>query len=174
MMKTNRLLILLLALLLSGCATRVWTEQTEVVRPVGPTTESTKNQTLADEFFELRTAAEVDGYALAETMYTDDAGELDINLLLPALQALTYAHDVTLELFSYTDDKIVWSRVITDQRAREIVREWGVQAELGSEVRIRKKQADLLDRAIEKVLEPEVRNNLESIRLKVTIRPDWE
>lgn len=169
----NSLLILCM-LLLSGCATRVWTEQTDITRPVGQTTERVENRTLGDEFFELRTAAEVDGYAFSENVNTDADGNLTINLLPMALQALTYGHNVTVELLSFREEKVVWTRVISDEDARRIVREWSVQAELGSEIRLRKKQADLLDRAIEKIVEPEVRDDLESIRLKVTIRPDWD
>lgn len=172
-MRINSLLILLL-ITLPGCASRVWTEETDVTRPTGPVTERTENVVLAEEFFGLRTAAEVDGYLLDETVNTDDEGNLTIDLLPPALQALTYGHNVTVELYSFREEKVAWSRTISDEEARRIVREWSVQAELGAEVRLRKKQADLLDRAIETILEPEVRDNLESIRLKVTIRPDWE
>ena len=171
-MKNSLLLMLLLTL--PGCATRVWTETTETFRPTGPTTEQVENRVLAEEYFELRTGAEVDGYAFSDTLHSTDSGDLNINLLPPALQALTYGHDVTLELYSFTEDQVVWSRAVTQENARDIVREWSVQANLGAEVRLRNKQADLLDRAIERIVEPEVRNNLESIRLKVTIRPDWE
>lgn len=171
-MKTSSLLLLLV--LVSGCATRTWTEQTDIVRPAGETTERTENRLLAEEYFELRTATETDGYVFEDTVYTDADGNLNINLLPAALQALTYAHDVTLELYSFREDKIVWSRTVTLDDARGIVREWSVQAGLGAEVRLRNRQADLLDRAIERVTEPMLRDNLETIRLKVTIRPDWE
>ena len=171
-MKNSFLLMLLL--ILPGCATRVWTETTETFRATGPTTEQVEDRILTEEFFELRTATEVDGYNFSDTLHSTDTGDLNINLLPPALQALTYDHEVTLELYSYTDDLVVWSRVVTQENALDIVREWSVQANLGAEVRLRNKQADLLDRAIERIVEPEVRDNLESIRLKVTIRPDWE
>lgn len=172
-MRRNSLLIVLL-LLTSGCATRVWTETTDTVRATGGTVETTQDVALSDEFFELRTDPEVDGYSFSDTISTDEQGVMQVDTLSPALQALTYGHDVTLELFSYTEDKVVWSRVVTDANARNTVREVAVQAKLGAEVRLRTAQADLLDRAIEKIIEPEVRDNLESIRLKVTIRPDWE
>ncbi|MBZ0134924.1 MAG: hypothetical protein K8I27_00960 [Planctomycetes bacterium] len=171
MRKTSLLILLLVA---SGCATRVWTETTDTVRTTGGMVETTEDVALDGEFFELRTEVEVDGYGISDTISTNEHGVMQVDTLSAGLQVLAYGHDVTLELLSYTEDKVVWSRVITDANARETVREVAVQAKLGAEVRMRTAQADLLDRAIEKITEPEVRDNLESIRLKVTIRPDWE
>jgi hypothetical protein len=171
MMKNS---LLLLLLLLTGCATRTWTETTETVRPAGTPTERTEDRVLADEYFELRTGAEGDGYEYVETLSTDDEGRMRLSLLPPALQAISYNQDVELTLFSFSEDAIVWTRTVTLAQAREAVREWSVQAKLGQQIRLRRKQADLLDRAIEATTEPELRDQLESIRLRIVLRPDWE
>lgn len=170
MMKTS----LLLCLLLCGCATRSWTEATDEYRATGPSNEVVEERAVAGEFYELRTDLETDGFHIAETVNTDDAGRVQIDLLPPALQCLHYGHDVKLELYSFEEEKVVYTRTLTAEESRGVIREYSVQAKLGAEVRLRKRAADLLDKLIESTDDRELREQLDVIRNKVKLRLEWE
>ena len=161
-------------LILGGCASRTWTESTETTRPVGATTEAIETRPLADEFMRLATNVEEDGFTVNEDVSTNSDGKVEIELLTPALQCLKYEHDISIELWSYNTEEVVYSHVVKTDEARNIVREWSVQARLGGEVRLRRNAADLLDRLIDATPEKELRDQLEEIRSKVSIRLQWE
>lgn len=165
---------LLLCLLLCGCATRSWTEATEKYRVTGLSNEVVEERAVAGEFFELRTDLEADGFQIAENVNTDDNGRVEIDLLPPALQCLHYGHDVKLELYSFGEEKVVYSRLLTADESRNVIREWSVQARLGAEVRLRLKWADLLDKLIQSTSDRELREQLDAIRNKVKLRLEWE
>ncbi|MCA8915913.1 MAG: hypothetical protein KDB90_10920 [Planctomycetes bacterium] len=165
---------LLLILLLAGCTTRTWTETTETTRPVGPTTESVKTMPVADEFVQLRTDTEKDSFTVREDFTTNADGKLEIELLTPALQCLMYGHDITMQLWSYTQEKVIYSRNLNEADAVDVVREWSVQARLGTEVPLRGRVAKILDELIEKTEDKAVRDQLDAIRTKVRIRLEWE
>ncbi|MCB9934222.1 MAG: hypothetical protein H6840_00890 [Planctomycetes bacterium] len=165
---------LLLCLLLCGCASRSWTEATDDVRPTGAPREVIEDRPLAGEFFELRTDLEADGFHIAENVNTDDAGRVQIDLLPPALQCLHYGHDVKLELYSFEEEKVVYTRTLTAEESRGVIRECSVQAKLGAELRLRRRSADQLDKLIEANGDLELREQLEAIRNKVKLRLEWE
>ncbi|MCB9893814.1 MAG: hypothetical protein H6839_05175 [Planctomycetes bacterium] len=165
---------LLLILLLAGCTTRTWTETTDTTRPVGPTTESVKTLPVADEFVQLRTDTEKDSFTIREDFTTDAGGKLEIELLSPALQCLMYGHDLTMQLWSYTQEKVIYSRDMTAAEAADVVKEWSVQAKLGTEVALRRRVAKLLDDLIEQTGDKTMRDQLDAIRANVRIRLEWE
>lgn len=165
---------LLLCLLLCGCATRSWTEATEKYRVTGLSNEVVEERAVAGEFFELRTDLEADGFHIAENVNTDDNGRVQIDLLPPALQCLHYGHDVKLELYSFEEEKVVYTRALTAEESRGAIRECSVQAKLGAEIRLRRRSADQLDKLIEANGDPELRDQLEAIRNKVKLRLEWE
>lgn len=164
---------LLLILLLAGCTTRTWTETTDTTRPVGPTTESVKTLPVADEFVQLRTDTEKDSFTIREDFTTDAGGKLEIELLSPALQCLMYGHDLTMQLWSYTQEKVIYSRDMTAAEAADVVKEWSVQAKLGTEVALRRRVAKLLDDLIEQTGDKTMRDQLDAIRANVRIRLEW-
>lgn len=164
----------MLILVLAGCSTRTWTETTETTRPVGPPTESVQTRPVADEFVQLRTDTEKDSFTVREDYTTDDDGKIEVELLTPALQCLRYGHDLTIQLWSYTQERVVYTRTMTTEDAAGVVKEWSVQARLGTEVPLRKKVAALLDLLIEETGDKILRDQLDAIRAKVTIRLEWE
>ncbi|MEZ5991052.1 MAG: hypothetical protein R3E76_01685 [Planctomycetota bacterium] len=172
-MKTSSILFLALWLL-TGCASRTWIETTETTRATGPTTESVENRRLSNEYFELRTDLEPDGFTINETLTADDEGRIVIDLLAPALQCLHYGHDVQLELWSYDDTSPVYTRALTAEQSRDVIREISVQTKLGEEILLRRKSASMLDRVIDAAPDQELRDQLEAIRLKLKIRLAWE
>lgn len=170
-MKTTSLLLLLM---LSGCASRTWIEETETTRTTGPTREVVEHRPKAGEFFEVRTDLEVDGFTHQDTYTADETGRIDIELLTPALQCLHYNHDVKLELLSLAEERVVYSRMLDAAAAREAIREYSIQAKLGATVLLRESGANLLDKLIESVTDEAIREQLDQIRVKVKLRPSWE
>lgn len=165
---------LLLCLLLCGCATRSWTEATDQYRTTGLSNEVVEDRAVAGEFYELRTPMETDGFHIVESVNTDDTGRMQIDLLPPALQCLHYGHDVNLELYSFEEEKVVYTRTLTTEESRGVIREQSVQAKLGAEIRLRKRAADLLDKLIQSTSDRELREQLDAIRNKVKLRLEWE
>jgi hypothetical protein len=165
---------LVLLLLLGGCASRSWTERTETTRPVGETSQRVEQRALTEEFYEARTGMESDGYQWVEDVNTDDEGEIEINLLPAALQCLYYGRDVTIELYSYTSNDIEYTRRVNADFAANVINEWSVQANLGAEVPLKRAQADLLDKLVNTTKSTDIKQQLQDIRRKVTIRFDWE
>lgn len=165
---------LLLILLLTGCATSVWTETTETTRPVGQPREVIEDRPLANRYLELRTSEEADGFYCAETVNTDDRGRVNLDLLPAALQCLHYRHDVQIELRAFGDNEVVYQRTMTADAARDVVREWAVQAKLGAEIPMRQASMKLLEFVIEAAPEREFRELLDAIRERAKLRLDWE
>jgi hypothetical protein len=165
---------ILLLVLLTGCASRTWTEATDVTRPTGAQREVVEDRPQAGDYFEVRTDVESGGFTHRDTYTADEAGRIDIELLAPALQCLHYAHDVKLDLWSFAEEKIVYTRVLDATAAREVVREYSVQARLGATIRLRPAVADLLDKLIETSADQPLREQLDAIRVKLQLRPSWE
>ena len=173
-MKMKTTSSLLLILVLAGCSTRTWTETTETTRQVGTPTESVRTRAVADEFVQLRTDTEADSFTIREDFTTNADGKLEIELLTPALQCLRYGHDVTIDLWSYAEERVIYTRKMTSADAADVVKEWSVQARLGSEVPLRSRVAKLLDLLIEQTGDKLLRDQLDAIRTKVRIRLAWE
>jgi hypothetical protein len=165
---------LLLLVLLTGCASRTWTEATDVTRPAGPPREIVEHRPKAGEFFEVRSDVEMDGFTHRDTYTADETGRIEIELLAPALQCLHYAHDVKLDLWSFAEEKLVYTRVLDATAAREVVREYSVQARLGATVLLRQGAANLMDKLIEASADQALREQLDAIRVKLKLRPSWE
>lgn len=165
---------LLILLLLSGCATRTWTEATDVTRATGPTREVVEQRPQTGKYFELRTETEVDGFTHRESLSPDEGGRVNIELLAPALQCLHYNHLVKLELWSLDEGKVVYTRNLDADAAREVIREYSVQAKLGAEISLRRAAADVLDKVIDATPAQDFREQLDAIRVKVKLRPSWE
>jgi hypothetical protein len=161
-------------LFLSGCATRTWTETTDVSRPTGPMREVIEQRPQAGDYFELRTDVEVDSFTHRETYIPDENGRFDVELLTPALQCLHYDHTLRIEIWSLADEKTVYTRNLDKAAAREVIREYSVQAKLGATVRLREAAANVLDKLIDATPDQEVREQLDQIRVKVQLRPSWE
>jgi hypothetical protein len=165
---------LLLLILLTGCASRTWTETTDTTRPTGPTREVVEHRPQTGDYFELRTEVEVDGFTHRDTYSPDENGRIEIELLTPALQCLHYDHTVHIELWSLEEGKIVYTRNLDTAAAREVIREYSVQAKLGATIRMREAAANVLDKLIDTTPEQEVRDQLDQIRVKIQLRPSWE
>jgi hypothetical protein len=166
--------LLLLVVLLTGCASRTWTEQTDTTRASGPTRDVVEDRPKAGQFFEVRTDVEVDGFNHHDTYTADETGRIDIELLAPALQCLHYAHDVKLDLWSFTEEKIVYSRIVDATAAHEVIREYSIQARLGAKLLLRQAAADILDKLIDSTTDEALQEQLDAIRVKVQLRPSWE
>lgn len=170
----NNIALLLLLCFLAGCSTRTWVEATDTTRATGPTQETVTDRPLAGEYFELRTNLEPDGYTITESLPANDEGQIVIDLLPPAVQCLHYKHPVDIELWSYEQDQAVYTRTLNDTQARDVVREWSVQARLGQEILLRRATASMLDKLVDATTDQELRDQLEAIRVKVKIRLAWE
>jgi hypothetical protein len=165
---------ILLLVLLTGCATRTWTEATDVTRPTGPTRDVVEHRPQEGDYFEVRSDVEPDGFTHRDTYIADETGRIEIELLAPALQCLHYAHDVKLDLWSFAEEKIVYARILDATAAREVIREYSVQARLGATVLLRQRAADLLDKLIDASADQVLREQLDAIRVKLQLRPSWE
>lgn len=173
MTKTS-LLILPLALLTAGCATRTWTERTDETRPVGETRVTVENRALTDEYYEARTGMESDGFQWLENVNTDDAGEIQFSLLPAAVQCLYYGHDVRVELWSFASNRVEHTYTVTPEVAARVINEWSVQANLGADVPVKRATADLIGKLIGTTASSTIKQQLRDIRRRVTIRFDWE
>ena len=171
-MRTSALVLSLC--LLSGCVTRTWTETTETTRPTGPTKEVVEDRPIGDEYFELKTNTEADGYSISENLNSDEQGRIVIDLVAPALQCLFYKHDVKLELGLYEKEEMIYTRMLTAAERETVLRETGVQAKLGQAIPLRREAADMLDKLIDSTGDKPLRDQLEQIRAKVKIKLAWE
>lgn len=171
---TKTVSLLILSAFLSGCATRVWSERTDETRPLGPTEVVTTQRPLADEYFEASTRLEQDGYQWSRTVRADDDGDIVINLLPVALQCLVYGHDVSLELYAIATGEVEYTFTVNAARAHSVIEEWSIQANLGAEVPLTRKESDLLIRLMRATPRPEVLKQLEAIKEQETVRFDWE
>jgi hypothetical protein len=166
-------LAVLTALLLAGCATRSWTETTDVTRAAGPTREAVVDKPLAEHMLLARTGQETDGFRVDRRLFTDDNGVARLPLLAAALQCLAYGHEVRLVILQPEGERELHAERINAQRARDIIEQWRVQARLGSSVPLRASEARLLDR-VAAAETPEVAAALAEIKPRLDIRPDWE
>lgn len=161
-------------LLLAGCATREWTERTEETIPVGVVQEKRADKALAGEFFEYETATELDGFQYKGMAQTDAQGRVRVDLLVPAVQCIAYAHPVTVNLWSYEEEKVVHSIVIDDEAARKQIDEWRINVTLGAPLRITPVHAQLIDRIIQDSGDAPLVEKLRTIRAKATVKEEWE
>lgn len=171
---TKTVSLLILFAFLPGCATRVWTEQTDETRPLGPTEVVTFQRPLAEEYFDASTQLEEDGFQWTRTVRADVDGEIVINMLPAALQCLVYGHDVTVELYAIASGEVEYTFAVNTATAGSIVEEWSIQANLGAEVPLTRKESDLLRRLMRTTQRPEVLKQLEAIKEKERVRFDWE
>ncbi|MBX3475253.1 MAG: hypothetical protein KF754_12785 [Planctomycetes bacterium] len=167
-------LALACCLLLAGCTTTSWVEETNVTRATGQPTVRQVDRPLAHQTLQLTTTLEEDGFVIDRRIHTGDEGVARINLLPVALQRMVYGRDVKLTLWSYDDNRFVHEDLVSEARAAEIVAQWRIQCRLGTRTPLRSSEAALLDRAIGAAPDPETAQALREIKLKVDLRPDWE
>lgn len=161
-------------LLLAGCTTTSWTEETNITRTAGSPRERTYDRPLDSRWLTLTTAREPDGFLVERQVLTGEDGVARFNLLPVALQCLVYGHDVRLALWSADEEREVHAEVINEARAVAIVDEWRIQCRLGTRVPLRSSEVTLLDRALESLGNADVVAALREIKPKVDVRPDWE
>jgi hypothetical protein len=165
--------LLVLALLMCGCTTITTVEPTDTTRPVGPTTRRVYDKPARDDFLEFQTARELDGFEFTRSVLADSSGSGTVTLLPAALQCLAYGHDVTLSVYSVTQDREVYTLKVDPDRARQIIEEWRVQAALGARVPLRAGEKALMQRVIDTLADAPTVESLRAIAKSVEIVPDW-
>lgn len=165
---------LLMLVLASGCASHSWTEQTDEWRAVGPAEAAVEIHAVSELWLKMTSGMEEDGFRITERLRSDEAGEVRINLLPAALQALAYGHDVVLEFRRFEDDQLVHSAIIDAAGARSAIAEWRVQARLGAKPRLRAAEERLLDKIEATSGDAELRAMLREIKPAIQRRMDWE
>jgi hypothetical protein len=161
------------ALLLAGCSTSYWTERTRVTREVGPAQTGERRQLMADEWFEMVTDREADGFEIRERQPTDSDGRWRVSLLPVALQALYYEGDVVMRFYPQGSSREAHTSTLTVEQAREVVRDWQVQVRLGSRAPMRRAAADLMDGLMETSADEELVAALREIRGRRDVLPAW-
>lgn len=174
LLRATSLLAIGLLLLLSGCAVRSWTERTEQTMPVDTIHETRIDKPLAGEFYEYETAAEPDGFQFKGMLQADAQGRIKVELLVPSVQCIGYGHPVTLNVWSYEEEKVVHTVVIDDEAARKHIEEWRINATLGAPVRLSPTQAQLIDRLIKNLADAPLVEKLRVIRDKAQVKEEWE
>lgn len=165
--------LLVPAFLVCGCMTVTTVEPMETTRPTGPETRRVYDKPARDDVLEFRTARELDGFEFTRSALADSNGTAAVTLLPAALQCLVYGHDVTVSVYSVTQDSEVYAHKINPERARQVIEEWRVQAALGAKVPLRAAEKALMQRAIDTLADAPAVEALRAMSKSIEVVPDW-
>jgi hypothetical protein len=170
----NEFVILLaFSLILSGCATHAWEEQTDEFRVVGPSSESREIKASAEQFLRIQSAVQDDGFQFSEDTTTNENGEASIDLLPVAIMVCFYARDLRLEIFRYDDETVIGEVAVGKVEAEEVLKQRYMQVRLGGEVKLIQPVINMLDDLINRDRHPLI-DTLKSLRPHVKVREVWE